>query len=115
LARSAAPVKDFNLRIQTSNDVEGGIRIKAGMFEMQSSIYNMNLTNEIHFDPVNFVEVNLDPTRAMAAKLLPRCVSTTPGCLRGGVAYTRAVFREGLFAGNDVPLVSRYTASAGVS
>jgi iron complex outermembrane receptor protein len=35
--------------------------------------------------------------------------------LRGGAAYTRAVFREGPFAGNDVPLVSRYTASGGVS
>ena len=35
--------------------------------------------------------------------------------LRGGLAYTRAVFREGPFAGNDVPLVSRYTASGGVT
>ena len=31
------------------------------------------------------------------------------------MAYTRAVFREGAFAGNDVPLVSRYTASGGVT
>ena len=31
------------------------------------------------------------------------------------MAYTRAVFREGPFAGNDVPLVSRYTASGGVT
>src|SRR5258708_34709510 len=35
--------------------------------------------------------------------------------LCGGVAYTRAVFREGPFAGNDIPLVSRYTANAGVT
>jgi iron complex outermembrane receptor protein len=35
--------------------------------------------------------------------------------LRGAVAYTRAVFREDAFAGNDVPLVSRYTASGGVT
>ena len=35
--------------------------------------------------------------------------------LRGGMAYTRAVFREGPFAGNDVPLVSRYTAMRGVT
>ena len=31
------------------------------------------------------------------------------------MAYTRAVFREGPFAGNDVPLVSRYTAMGGVT
>ena len=35
--------------------------------------------------------------------------------LRAGGAYTRAVFREGPFAGMDVPLVSRYTASGGVT
>jgi iron complex outermembrane receptor protein len=35
--------------------------------------------------------------------------------LTGGLAYTRAIFREGLFAGNDVPLVSRWSGSAGVS
>ena len=35
--------------------------------------------------------------------------------LHGGFAYTHAVFREGPFAGNDVPLVSRYTANAGVT
>ena len=31
------------------------------------------------------------------------------------MAYTRAVFREGEFEGKDVPLVSRYTASGGVT
>ena len=35
--------------------------------------------------------------------------------MKGGYAYTRAVFREGLFAGNDVPLVSRWSGSAGFS
>lgn len=35
--------------------------------------------------------------------------------LKGGVTYTRAVFREGPFAGNDVPLVSPWTANAGIS
>jgi iron complex outermembrane recepter protein len=35
--------------------------------------------------------------------------------LHGGFAYTRAIFREGPFTGNDVPLVSRYTANAGVT
>jgi iron complex outermembrane receptor protein len=35
--------------------------------------------------------------------------------IKGGFAYTRAVFREGVFAGNDVPLVSRWTGNVGVS
>ena len=34
--------------------------------------------------------------------------------VKGGLAYTRAVFREGPLTGNDVPLVSRLTGSVGV-
>ena len=52
---------------------------------------------------------------ATARRPAPRCASATRVLLRGGMAYTRAVFREGAFAGNDVPLVSRYTASGGVT
>lgn len=111
----AAPVKTFDLKIQTSNDVEGGFRIKAGRFELQSSVYNMDLLNEIHFDPVNFVDTNLDPTRRYGSETSVSLRASDTVLLRGGFAYTRAVFREGPFAGNDIPLVSRVTANAGVS
>jgi iron complex outermembrane receptor protein len=105
----------FNLKTQTSDDIEGGFRIKAGKFEMQSSIYNMNLTNEIHFDPVNFIDYNLDPTRRYGSETGATYRASDTVLLRGGFAYTRAIFREGPYTGNDVPLVSRYTANAGVT
>jgi iron complex outermembrane receptor protein len=35
--------------------------------------------------------------------------------LSGAANYTRAVFREGTFAGNDVPLVSRWSGNVGAS
>ena len=82
---------------------------------MQSSIYDMDLTNEIHFDPVNFFNYNLDPTRRYGSETNATYRATDTLLFRGGFAYTRAVFREGPFAGNDIPLVSRYTANAGVS
>ena len=106
---------DFRLKTQTSHDAEGGFRIKAGMFQMQSSIYNMDLTNEIHFDPVNFFNYNLDPTRRYGSETSASLRISDGVLLRGGFAYTRAVFREGPFAGHDVPLVSRYTANGGVT
>jgi iron complex outermembrane recepter protein len=107
--------QNFKLKTQTSHDVEGGFRIKAGAFQMQSSIYNMDLENEIHFNPVLFYNVNLDPTRRYGSETSASLRVSDTVLLRGGVAYTRAVFREGQFAGNDVPLVSRYTASGGVT
>ena len=106
---------DFRLKTQTSHDIEGGVRIKSGPLEVQSSIYNMDLENEIHFIPVLFFNVNLDPTRRYGSETSASFRVSDTVLLRGGMAYTRAVFREGPFTGNDVPLVSRYTGSAGVS
>jgi iron complex outermembrane receptor protein len=105
----------FKLKTQTSHDIEGGFRIKSGGFQMQSSIYNMDLENEIHFTPALFYNVNLDPTRRYGSETSASLRVSDSVTLRGGMAYTRAVFREGMFAGNDVPLVSRYTASGGVT
>jgi iron complex outermembrane receptor protein len=105
----------FQLKTQTSHDVEGGFRIKSGGFQMQSSIYNMDLENEIHFIPALFFNVNLDPTRRYGSETSASLRVSDSVLLRAGAAYTRAVFREGPFAGNDVPLVSRYTASGGVT
>ena len=105
----------FQLKTQTSHDVEGGFRIKAGAFQMQSSIYNMDLENEIHFIPALFYNVNLDPTRRYGSETSASLRVSDTVTLRGGMAYTRAIFREGPFAGNDVPLVSHYTGNAGVT
>jgi iron complex outermembrane recepter protein len=105
----------FQLKTQTSHDVEGGFRIKAGAFQMQSSAYNMDLDNEIHFIPALFYNVNLGPTRRYGSETSASLRISDSLSLRAGAAYTRAVFREGPFAGNDVPLVSRYTAMGGVT
>jgi iron complex outermembrane recepter protein len=107
--------QSFDLKTQTSYDVEGGFRIKSGGFQMQSSIYNMNLNNEIQFNPVLFYNTNLDPTRRYGSETSASLRVSDSVLLRAGAAYTRAVFRDGPFAGNDIPLVSRYTASGGVT
>jgi iron complex outermembrane receptor protein len=105
----------FKLKTQTSNDVELGYRIKDGPFQMQTSVYNMNLENELHFDPVNFFNVNLDPTRRYGVETATSLRLSDTLLVRGGAAYTRAVFREGPNMGKDVPLVSRFTASGGMT
>lgn len=106
---------NFQLKTQTSHDIEGGFRVRSGGFQMQTSIYNMNIENEIHFIPALFYNINLDPTRRYGSETSASLRLSDSVTLRGGGAYTRAVFREGEFAGNDVPLVSRYTANGGVT
>jgi iron complex outermembrane receptor protein len=106
---------NFDLRTQTSRDYEGGFRARLGQVEWQASTYDMLLINENHFDPVNFVNYNLDPTRRYGYETQAIWHLAPSLRITGGLAYTRAVFREGANAGNDVPVVSRWTETVGVS
>ncbi len=113
---NAFPV-DFRLRTQTSFDAEIGIRGRIGMFEYQSSAYDMRLNNEILFIPFPPIgaNINLDPTRRYGVENAATLHLSEDLRLKGGLSYTRAVFREGIYTGNDVPLVSRWTGNLGLS
>jgi iron complex outermembrane recepter protein len=106
---------NFNLQTQTSNEIEGGFRVRFGGFVWQTSVYNIDLTDEIFYSPATGTNVNLDPTRHYGVENAASYQLTDTVRLRGGFTYTRAVFREGPFAGNDIPLISRWTATAGLS
>jgi iron complex outermembrane receptor protein len=106
---------NFDLKTQTSHDIEGGVRARYGAFSVQTSVYDMRLKDELFFSPATFTNLNLDPTRRYGTETIVTWRVSDTVRLKGGFAYTRSVFREGPFAGNDVPLVSRWTGSAGVS
>ncbi|HEY6024718.1 MAG TPA: TonB-dependent receptor [Pseudolabrys sp.] len=113
---NAFPV-DFNLKTQTSRDVEGGVRGRFGALEWQSSVYDMELNNEILFIPFPPIgaNINLDPTRRFGVETSASYRVNDRLRLKGGATYTRATFREGIYAGNDVPLVSRWWGNVGLS
>ncbi|MGE3710833.1 MAG: TonB-dependent receptor, partial [Hyphomicrobiaceae bacterium] len=106
---------DFDLRTQKSHDWEAGVRLHYGPFQIQSTYYDMRLTDELHFDPVNFINHNLDPTRRRGVETIASWQMMKNVRLYGNLTYTDAVFREGPNAGNEVPLVSRWTGNVGVS
>ena len=107
--------QNFQLNTQTSYDVEGGIRIQGGPLNIQTSIYDMHLKNEIHYNPALFFNYNLDPTHRYGSETSMSLRINDAFSLKGGVAYTRAVFEEGPNTGKDVPLVSRMSGNAGFS
>jgi len=113
---SAFPV-DFDLKTQTSFDIEGGVRGRAGPLEWQSSVYQMTLDNEILFIPFPPLgaNTNLDPTRRVGVENAATWHVSDELRLKGGVTYTRSTFRGGTYSGNDVPLVSRWTGNVGLS
>jgi iron complex outermembrane receptor protein len=106
---------NFDLKTQTSHDIEGGVRFRYGAFSLQTSIYDMWLKDELFFSPATFTNTNLDPTHRYGTETIATWQVSNTVRLKGGLAYTRSVFNEGPFAGNDVPLVSRWSGSAGVS
>lgn len=106
---------NFKLRTQTSHDIEGGIRTRTGPVSWQVSAYLMDLRNELFFSPATFTNVNLDPTRRHGVENILVWQLYEHLRLKAGLAYTRAVFRAGPFAGNGVPLVSPWTGSVAVS
>jgi iron complex outermembrane recepter protein len=106
---------NFSLKTQTSNDIEGGVRLTLGSIVAQSSVYDMKLRNELFFSPATFTNLNLDPTHRYGIENIVAWQATEQVRFKASLAYTRSVFREGPFAGNDVPLVSPWTGSGGVS
>jgi len=105
----------FDLKTQTSHDVEGGIRASAGSLTWQISAYYMMLNNELFFSPATFTNTNLDPTKRYGVENIVTWRVVEWLRIKAGLAYTRSLFREGPFAGNDVPLVSPWTGSVAVS
>ena len=97
---------NFDLRTQTSRDYEAGFRVRFANSELQTSAYLMDLQNEIFFSPVTFTNTNLDPTRRYGVETIASWQATQTLLFKVGVAYTRAIFVEGPFTGNDVPLVA---------
>lgn len=106
---------NFALKTQTSNDAEVGTRLRWGTVGLQSSAYLMGLRNELHYNPISGTNINLDPTRRYGVENSASWQVTDTVRLKGGLAYTRAQFASGAWKDNDVPLVSRWTGSGGVS
>ena len=106
---------DFALRTQTSRDAELGVRRRWGGFGLQLSAYAMELRDELHFDPTTFVNRNLDPTRRRGVEGSASWRVNDTLRLRSALTFTDARFSEGQWRGNEVPLVSRVTGSAGLS
>ncbi len=103
------------LEPQTSHDREIGADLTLGRASYRLAVYEMDVNNEIHFNPVTFANVNLPPTRRYGLELEGKWQVTTG--LNAFANYTRAVsrFRAGAFSGNDVPLAPRHTANLGAT
>ena len=116
------------LEPQTSRDREIGAEYRSGAGRLQARIYRMDLRNEIHFNAINFTNMNLSPTQREGFELEGNRKFGERIDLFGSFTRANAVFREGVYngfdaafapirvdlAGKQVPLVPRNSAKLGL-
>lgn len=117
------------LEPQTSRDREIGAEYKSRAGRLQAKIYRIDLRNEIHFNAINFTNMNLSPTQREGFELEGSRKFGERFDLFGSYTRARAVFREGIYngfdatftpisvdlSGKNVPLVPRNSAKLGLT
>lgn len=118
-------VGSATLKPQTSRDQEVGLRRVQELGKYEIRAYRNELTNEIGFDsnipnpavwnPANLgANVNFDPTRRQGLELDADRKISSQVKLRGNMAWRTAHFREGTYAGKQVPLVPEKILALGM-
>lgn len=100
------------LEPQTSQDSELGLDYKSDRSKIRATLYQMNLNNEIHYNAITFVNMNLSPTRRYGLELEGSHVYSDSVEVGAAYSYTVAKFRTGTYggvnvSGNNIPLVPR--------
>lgn len=108
------------LRPQISRDWEVGLKWNQAQTRAEIRAYRSDLTDEIGYDPAangpfspffNGANVNYDPTRRQGIELEGSVAPFANLTLTGLLAWRDATFRAGPYAGNQVPMAPRRTAT----
>lgn len=103
------------LKPQTSRDREIGLQWRAGKAAFRASLFDIALKNELHYNAITFMNMNLEPTRRRGLELEGKAPLGDTLELGARYTHTDARFREGSYggtdvSGNQVPLVPRHRA-----
>jgi iron complex outermembrane receptor protein len=90
---------------------ELGASFDAGGAVARLSAYRMDLSDEIDFDGVSFANVNLPATRRQGVDAEIDSPAIAGVKAHAAYTYIDARFRQGINAGNEIPLVARNKAS----
>lgn len=107
------------LKPQRSLDREIGARWQGATASFGASLFEMDISNEIHYFAPTFSNINLDPTRHRGVELEGRLQLAAGVDLAARYTHTQARFRDGVYggvdvSGNDVPLVPKHRASLNI-
>lgn len=101
------------LKTQQGLSVETGVEWASGSDTAKLLIYQLDIDDEIAFDPVNFANINLDQTRRRGVITSGYWQQSKKLGYSASYTFTDAEVLSGPFAGKDIPLVARHSASLG--
>ncbi|MDE2259589.1 MAG: TonB-dependent receptor [Betaproteobacteria bacterium] len=104
-----------NLLPQTSMDYEAGISWnRMAPSNATLRVFRSNIHNELVFDPVQFININLPPTQREGIEIEGSYQAAPSFALRGSGQWIKAVFVDGAYQGHRVPLVPQFNIQTGV-
>ncbi|MDD5005645.1 MAG: TonB-dependent receptor [Candidatus Omnitrophica bacterium] len=104
------------LSTQTAFGFDAGLRHAFNQYlRMDFTMFNMDIDNEIYYDPVTFKNDNYEKTRHQGLNLQVDFLLTKRISVFANWMYTRARFRNGTYNNNTIPMVPLNKASAGIN
>ncbi len=105
------PLLNQPLEPQISHDLEVGFTAGSAARKITARVFRHRLTNEIFYNPLQFANVNLDPTRRQGVELEAHVRLLPAFTLSTTLQRISAKFTDGPNAGNEMVLVPRNTAT----
>jgi iron complex outermembrane receptor protein len=100
-----------NIKPQRGRYLDGGVTYSSEYINTSLSVYLMQITNQIDFDPARSINRNFEPIKREGLEYSIQFKPIDEITTNFNYAFTKAVFDEGLNKGNDVPLVAKHTAN----
>jgi len=107
---------DTGLSTQTSLGFDTGLRHSFNQYlRIDLTLFNMDINNEIYYDPVTFKNDNYEKTRHQGLNLQVDFRLTKRITAFANWMYTRARFRSGTYDKKTIPMVPLNKASVGMN
>ena len=101
------------LKTQQGLSVETGVEWLSRLNNAKLLVYQLDLDNEIAYDPVNFANINLDETRRKGVMTSGRWQTSERLGFNVSYTFTDAEVLSGPFANKTIPLVAKHSALVG--
>ena len=105
-----APPSTVILKTQEGLSLETGVEWVYGGNSAKFMVYQLDLDNELAYDPVNYININLDETRRSGFITSGRWQNSKRMGLGASYTYTDTEVLSGAFTGKEIPFVAKHSA-----